>query len=536
MKPIKLLLSLCLLLSTFFTNIQAIVDIELSLSIDNLELVPLEFRTLTMTVSNQGDETATNITANMDVPYAGFLTTIFSVLNASQGSFSTVNDTWNIGTLGAGETATLVLYFQLQEDNEPLQIFAQVATTLETDVDSTPANNTTGIPVEDDEAGLILTNEDIENGNNNDNDNNDNDNDNDGNNNDDDNGGIFNPNDGIVGDPQVLLRAPINPVTGDFKVEVYFSEPVEGLSIEDFVLENCTILALYDDDVVTNQYYSLDVRPTAATPISVQLPANVVSDMDEGNDNIASNLLDINFDFENNFVDLSLELVTNTEEVSLFDSVTYILTIANEGAINATNVVVRFSYDAQNPDNPFIFLSQNVSVGHYDGWNGFWYVPTLAPGEVKTMDLTLLARTEATVNTFIQILDAQQYDNDSFVNNNTTNIPSEDDEAVVTVALVDNVATFQMNDEISASSYVSVMLYPNPVVDYLMLDYKANQDTEVAVSIYNTLGALVEYENWDLYKGNNHNQLNTASLNAGLYLLTISDKDGNILTQQQFVK
>ena len=76
---------------------------------------------------------------------------------ASQGSYSDWFGLWTVGTLAPGQSETLVLEWFMQQDANPITNFAQVAAANETDVDSTPDNNNSGTPVEDDEAAVTVT-------------------------------------------------------------------------------------------------------------------------------------------------------------------------------------------------------------------------------------------------------------------------------------------------------------------------------------------------------------------------------------------
>ncbi|MEL6925886.1 MAG: T9SS type A sorting domain-containing protein, partial [Bacteroidota bacterium] len=62
---------------------------------------------------------------------------------------------WNVGTLAAGTSATISLqYFNLSAGAVP--VFGQVSNLAEADVDSSPDNNNTLTPTEDDEAVVII--------------------------------------------------------------------------------------------------------------------------------------------------------------------------------------------------------------------------------------------------------------------------------------------------------------------------------------------------------------------------------------------
>ncbi|MEO1624168.1 MAG: PA14 domain-containing protein [Bacteroidota bacterium] len=91
--------------------------------------------------------------------------------------------------------------------------------------------------------------------------------------------------------PTANLRTASLEVSENFELVIDFSTAVTGLSIDDFVISNGTILK--DLSNVRNSYY-VSVAPSSAGLIRIQLPVNSVQDND-GNDNLASNILEINY-------------------------------------------------------------------------------------------------------------------------------------------------------------------------------------------------------------------------------------------------
>lgn len=131
------------------------VDLELDITSNNTQPGIYSFVTVTVTLTNAGDEDASGIT--VDIPLPDGLT--FQGGNESStatGSYSAYGgQKWNVGSLAAGETATLdINYFVLTDDDA--RVYGQVCTMNETDVDSTPNNGTPPNPNEDDEAVLVL--------------------------------------------------------------------------------------------------------------------------------------------------------------------------------------------------------------------------------------------------------------------------------------------------------------------------------------------------------------------------------------------
>lgn len=109
----------------------------------------------TLTLTNSGSQPATNIEVTFqkadEVVYQGG-----NEFSLSQGTFQNWGDQiWRVGDLAPGATATLdVNYFRLSAND--FALYAQVSSTGEADLDSTPGNGTCCVANEDDEASLQI--------------------------------------------------------------------------------------------------------------------------------------------------------------------------------------------------------------------------------------------------------------------------------------------------------------------------------------------------------------------------------------------
>ncbi len=128
------------------------VDLELNQSSSNLEFIIYEDINLSLEVVNNGDATATGIVVSDVVPEGS----AFSSGATSQGQYSAWNGDWLVGTLGAGQSATIDLTLFVLQDNNNISNFAQVSACNETDADSSPGNNFNNNPSEDDESVLVF--------------------------------------------------------------------------------------------------------------------------------------------------------------------------------------------------------------------------------------------------------------------------------------------------------------------------------------------------------------------------------------------
>ncbi|MGB0929948.1 MAG: T9SS type A sorting domain-containing protein [Chitinophagales bacterium] len=129
------------------------IDLELSMISNPTEYTVFTNQDFTLTITNNGTDTATGITVY--APYPSGLA--FTSSTASQGNYEVWTSLWNIGTLASGQSATLTLSLFVLNNTDDIMFFAQVQSANETDIDSTPDNNTTQIPTEDDEASVTVT-------------------------------------------------------------------------------------------------------------------------------------------------------------------------------------------------------------------------------------------------------------------------------------------------------------------------------------------------------------------------------------------
>lgn len=104
--------------------------------------------TYTIGVHNAGPSVATGVVLGDQLPISAQVL----VSNASQGTFDTTNNTWNVGRLNVGANATLTVRVQLTGPG-PFTNVAQVTASDLPDPDSTPNNND---PNEDDQASVTV--------------------------------------------------------------------------------------------------------------------------------------------------------------------------------------------------------------------------------------------------------------------------------------------------------------------------------------------------------------------------------------------
>jgi hypothetical protein len=131
-------------------------DINLSVSTNNEDPGIYQNVVITYTVTNEGNTTATDVTAKISRTSASVLAgSLPSVASQGNLDFGYAEEAiWQIGDLAPGQTETLQLtYFTLAVN---ASFYGEISEMNETDSDSTPNNGTFGNAQEDDEAAIDL--------------------------------------------------------------------------------------------------------------------------------------------------------------------------------------------------------------------------------------------------------------------------------------------------------------------------------------------------------------------------------------------
>ncbi|MEZ4955610.1 MAG: CARDB domain-containing protein [Saprospiraceae bacterium] len=131
------------------------VDLELSLSTTNATPPIYSTTSLTATLTNNGIDPATGVSVRFPKP-DGTVYLGSNEWSATQGTFLPFgSETWTVGILQPRASASLTVnYYMLTGDERTA--YAQVATTNEEDVDSSPGNGVPPNVNEDDEAAVVL--------------------------------------------------------------------------------------------------------------------------------------------------------------------------------------------------------------------------------------------------------------------------------------------------------------------------------------------------------------------------------------------
>lgn len=135
--------------STTVTQTPCQIDLELTKSVDQAQVTVGENVVWTISVVNEGPNTATGVSVGDLLP-SGLS---FINVNTFNGTFNPNNLTWTIGTIAVDQTVTLNITTSVDQVGTFTNM-AEIISANETDIDSTP-NNMGTAPNEDDEDDAV---------------------------------------------------------------------------------------------------------------------------------------------------------------------------------------------------------------------------------------------------------------------------------------------------------------------------------------------------------------------------------------------
>lgn len=136
-------------------SVGAVPDLELG--VDATDKFPAIFSNFSVTfrLRNAGDAPASGVAVRLNLPVPQVVYQGGNEFSVSQGSFNLNTGVWQAGEMAAGKEATLTLHYFSLGTQEKI-IFAQVIAQSPADADSSPDNNATTTPLEDDEAVISI--------------------------------------------------------------------------------------------------------------------------------------------------------------------------------------------------------------------------------------------------------------------------------------------------------------------------------------------------------------------------------------------
>lgn len=478
------------------------IDLELR---QTLAFYSPDTTVIRMVVANKGTAPASNVTVkNGFSPYAGQLN--LRSATPTQG-FYTPNqhtDLWCVGTIAGGDSA--VMLFSLYTPYSATTNFAQVWTAYPNDTDSSPGNDVDNTADEDDESALVVPGKypdgkpDLK------------------------PNSLNVPASGIAGN-EISLSVDINNSgqagAGNSVVRFYLaSNPDADLNTATFIgMAEIVPLPVFS-------YFPLHTSVLIPTTIATgNYYLIVVADADQQvneqneSNNRVSAPIQISGNGNTQGPDLQLTMVANTLQPGIYNNVTFTVTLSNTGDAIANNVTVAFPLPAG-----MVYSSHTVSKGSYNLYYTRWDVGIMAPGSSATLTLTLFTLSNTPKVAFAQVQTQSPADADSAPGNNSGNIPSEDDEAAVTI----NAGNFAngpagLADLSTQQHPVQIHnIFPVPTDSWVTIQLTSIVEGPVDFAWYDAKGMKAFTHKVMLTKGWNEISFDISALPAGQYHLLVA--------------
>ena len=465
----------------------------------------------TLKVKNTGLAAANSVTIKYPVPTGH----AYNTNTTTKGSYEAWTGVWTVGTIAAGDSATMTLtLFTLQATTTQ---FAQVQSCTTTDDDSSPNNNISNIPSEDDEALLSIP----------------------------------------TANPVKLIDLQVTQTCnkalatdGDAMVFTIKVENLGDTAATNVVITRATPAGLTNQSSNAQQgtysaalgFWSVGTLPVGAsriltiTDVAATMPSQVVSfaqvsaasqpDRDSEPNNNATNTP--NEDDEaavtvlkqgtGSTCDLELS-ITAPPQYAIYTTHTFTLTLRNLGGVAASGIKIDFRI-------PTGFVNGGTSVASagtdYDAWLHTWNVPALAAGATVTLTVPCFTLVSTPVSAFTQVTACTTLDSDSQPGNNATTTPVEDDEASITVTTA---AALQASGRPTDAQFVPIVvkkLYPSVTEGDLAIQFSSIVEREVRFEFYDTYGVLRRSEPRLVQKGEQTFFFDVWDLPQGAYILQVS--------------
>jgi large repetitive protein len=471
--------------------------------------------TFTCRVTNTGGTGASNVVVKYVIPQG----IAYNSNTTSKGTYDSWLGLWTVGTLAPNETATLsLILFTLSTTTSQ---FAQVWTASPTDVNSTPGNNSVGIPTEDDEAllsipsvspvkliNLAVTES-------------------------------ASANTVIVGQ-QLIFTVRVDN-TGDTTatnvtikslvpagVTFVSATPQQGTYTASTGIWNignipnasfrlltvtCTVASIANNIVSFSQVQTatqLDINSTPGNNTN-----NVPSEDDEASVTVFP---------QGSSATCNLSLtMSSLPTYTAYTNHDFTLVLRNTGSLAASNVSVDFPFP---PHFNWGGSSTATAGTSYDAYFHRWTVGTLASGATVTMTMTLFnVGLFGPVTAFAQVQTASPVDANSTPGNNTTGIAVEDDEANFTITQANGGIGFVAAGQKQTLPVVVNKLYPNPTDGEFLVELNSRDERDVYFEWFTPAGSPMRSEKRHLEKGENRLFFDLLDLPTGIYFLQVSSNE-----------
>lgn len=344
--------------------------------------------TFTITIDNAGPNVATGVQVTDRLPTG--VTLVRST--PSQGSFNTSTGVWTVGTVNATASPTLQLVARIDGPVTDAINVAEITAAGQPDFNSTPGNND---PAEDDQDSVMFTT----------------------------------PVADLELDKTVSNPSPNVGEQVTFEIVVTNAGPAlaTGVQVTDLLPEGLDFVSTTLNAGTYNESTGIwDVGNVAVgTPVRLSILANVLTQGTKTNvarvtrvdqfdpDSTPGNNVDGEDDQDSAavtppVVDIAIDKTASPQRPAVGETITFTVTVTNEGVDNASGVVVSDPLPAG-----LTFVNGQTIAGAYNAATGLWNIGDLASGATAT--LTIMATMDR-FDTFTNVAELQrvnEFDDDA---------------------------------------------------------------------------------------------------------------------------
>ncbi|MGV6830615.1 MAG: T9SS type B sorting domain-containing protein, partial [bacterium] len=388
------------------TPVEAMADLSLVKTVVDNDIMPNvgDEITFQITVTNDGPNEATGVVVSDLLP-VGFDFILFST---TSGTYNEMTGVWNVGTIPVGGTQTLFIDVLINDPTGIPNEYFNVAQIIASDVidpDSTPDNDD-GDQSEDDEDGVQVLTETAD----------------------------------------LSLTKSVSDVNANVGDVIVFAIQISNagastatnVAVEDRLpigysnITNISDGGILSGDIIT--WTGLNV-PLSGLTLTYEATVNIPTLEDGEYENvaeiIASDQFDPNSDPDNDdgdqseddedsagintpTTDIAIEKVVDITDPGIGDTVVFTITASNLGIISATSVEV-----IDQLPTGYQFVSYVSSSGLYDEGSGIWTIPSIAPGDAATLEISVIVED---VNDYMNIAELGYLDQiDDNASNDSSN-------------------------------------------------------------------------------------------------------------------
>ncbi|MEM7343856.1 MAG: DUF11 domain-containing protein, partial [Chloroflexota bacterium] len=370
-------------------------DLAMTKSVDNSTPNETDKIRYTITVNNIGTGNATGIIITDDLP--GGLT--YESHETNQGTFTSASDNWIVGTLPSGTNATLILTATVDLGTAGQSIINTASVTTVDQTESDTSNNSAAASITVATADLAVTKSV--------------------------NNNLPNELDTVSYTVTILNNGPQN-ATNVFLQDVLSGDLTHVSNIASQGSYDHTSGEWIVGNIAnsSNATLTINAQINAGTAGSTIINTAVITsldqaDLDNSNDSAAVSLTVAS-------ADLAITKTVNRTTPGEGETITYSVTVLNNGPYTATNVVITDTLPAG-----VTFQSATAQQGSYNSGNGLWSVGTLPIGGSSILSLNATVNGGTLGTTIINTATLKSVDQTDTVSGNNT------DNASITVTHAD---------------------------------------------------------------------------------------------------